>query len=204
MIMETKNELWTFGLRWFFASAIGLTIGGALAVGAFWTIGGLVERTMGATLGYAIGGAILGASFALGISLGQDMLLQDRGLRPGSWVAASVIAATLSMALVMPLAIPFTGGGDTSDLSIGIILGLALGVPMGIGQSLVLSRHALPVGAWPLVSTVAFLLAMTAGLSLSGEGREWLSLGITGLLAGAVTAAGIVSLLRRQNAPASI
>jgi hypothetical protein len=39
---------------------------------------------------------------------------------------------------------------------------------------------------------------MTIGLPLGGEGREWLSLGVIGLLIGAITGLGMVWSLRCQ------
>ena len=50
---------------------------------------------------------------------------------------------------------------------------------------------------WPLIGSVAYLLALFVGIPLGGGGREWLSLGTVGLLLGAVTGIGMMWTLRQ-------
>ena len=73
-------------------------------------------------------------------------------------------------------------------------------LPLGIGQWLVLRQRNLLAGEWVLISSLAFVVGMVIGLPLGGEGREWLSLGVIGLLVGAITGLGMVWSLRRQAA----
>ncbi|MFN2204298.1 MAG: hypothetical protein ACK2UT_00160, partial [Candidatus Promineifilaceae bacterium] len=66
-------------------------------------------------------------------------------------------------------------------------------------------RQAGPAAnAWPLFTTIAFILAFSAGFAVDGEGREWIAMSALGLVSGALMALGAVWLLgRRQTAVAA-
>lgn len=195
---HTLHYDWTFGLRWLLVSAVGLTAGGMFGFYLFWGVAAAVQGALGETIALALGGGMFGAVMALGASLGPSQLLQSRGVRAANWIGASVIAGSLGMALAMTIVLSLLDPETMPETVAGALIGLSLGLPLGIGQWLVLARNGVQTLEWPLVSTIAFVAGMSLGLPLGGEGREWLALGVTGLVTGAITALGMVWSLRRK------
>lgn len=190
---------WNFGLRWLLVSAAGLLLGGMLAIFLLWGVAGAVEELLGETAAFIVGGGLFGAVIALGASLGPSQLLQNHGVRAGSWIVASIIAGALGMAVTMAIVFSLLDMDAISEAVAGAIMGAVLGLSLGIGQWLVLVRNDIAAMEWPLVSVVAFVVAMMVGLPIGGENREWLSMGVIGLLVGAITALGMVWVLRRKT-----
>lgn len=195
---ETTHFDWNFGLRWLLVSAAGLLLGGMLAIYLLWGVAGAVEGLLGETVAFIVGGGLFGAVIALGASLGPSQLLQGHGVRAGSWIVASVIAGALGMATTMVVVFSLLDAEALSEVAAGAIVGAALGISLGIGQWLVLARNEIATMEWPMISVVAFVVAMMVGLPLGGENREWLSMGVIGLLVGAITALGMMWLLRQE------
>jgi hypothetical protein len=191
---------WNFGLRWLLASAVGLLLGGMLAIFLLWGVAGAVEGLLGETAAFIVGGGLFGAVIALGASLGPGQLLQRHGLSAGRWIAASVIAGALGMAVTMAVVFSLMDMEAISQIVAGAVMGAVLGLSLGVGQWLVLARNDIAATEWPLVSVVAFVVGMMVGLPLGGENREWLSMAVIGLLVGAITALGMVWVLRREAA----
>lgn len=198
-----KNEIthfdWNFGSRWLLVSAVGVLLGGMLGINLLWGAAGVVEGVLGEIAAVIVGGGLFGAVLALGASLGPGQLLQNHGVRSGSWIVASVIAGALGMALTMAVVFSLLDLEAISQVVAGAMMGAALGLSLGIGQWLVLARNDIAAMEWPLVSVVAFVVAMMVGLPLGGENREWLSMGVIGLLVGAITALGMVWSLRQKS-----
>lgn len=61
---------------------------------------------------------------------------------------------------------------------------------VGYGQCLVLRKEGVLAGVWLQSALAAFVLAFVVGLPLGGEGREWLSAGVIGLVIGVVDRLG--------------
>jgi hypothetical protein len=116
------------------------------------------------------------------------------------WILISVLAGAIGTGLTFTIL--SESFESISGLVSSLAIGLALGLPVGIGQWLILRRHSPPVGisvkVWPIISAAAYICAGLAVVNLSGEGREWLALGIMGLSVGIITGLGMAWLFRRQ------
>lgn len=182
---------WIFGLQWLATCAVGLIAGGMLAFGPIWAVGEAVEKAAGETVAYLAIGFLFGA-IGLSASIGPGLLLQSRGIPASRWIFASVVSSAIGMAIGLALVFIFIDLESMSEAATGVVIGIFLGLPLGIGQWLVLRPHGLLAGEWVLISCLAFVIGMTIGLPLGGEGREWLALGVVGLLVGAITGLGMV------------
>ena len=198
--MNDKKTLfdWMFGWQWLVACAIGLFVGGLIAFASIWSVGAAVEEAAGEMAAYLTIGAMFGAIIGLSANIGPGLLLQSRGIPAARWVLASVVFSAIGMAIGIALVFIFMDPENTSEAVTGAVIGIFLGLPLGIGQWLALRQRGLLAGEWVLISSLAFVIGMTIGLPLGGEGREWLSLGVIGLLIGAITGLGMVWSLRRQ------
>lgn len=194
---------WVFGLQWLVACAIGIIIFGMAGFFSIWTAGGAVEELFGETAGMFAAGAMFGALFGLGASIGTGLLLQSKGVDAKKWVAGSVFAGSLGSALSFMLILTIFDAETMADNLAGLLMGLTLGLSIGIGQWLALRKLRSAANVWPVITILAFALALMIGLPLGGEGSEWISLGVVGLLTGAITALGMVWLLGRQTAVAT-
>ena len=193
---------WAFGLQWLVVVAVGMAAAGMLAFTFVWSVSEAVENALGETAAAFITGGLFGAIFALGAGLGSGLLMQRQGISAARWILATVVAGAIGMALGFTLVFTFLDVDTMPEALAGVMMGLSLGLPIGIGQSLVLRQYHFPVGEWIIVSTLAFLIAVAVAFPLGGEGREWLSLGVMGLLYGTVTGLGMIWLLRRDTAVA--
>jgi len=191
---------WTFGLQWLLLCAIGTAAGAGAAYVTMWTVGEAVGEAINPTLGLLTAGILFGALIALGANLGPGWLLRSRSVNGLRWILISVVAGALGTGLTFTI---LSSSFDSiSGLASSLAIGLALGLPVGIGQWLILRRQSLPAGAsvnaWPLISMAAYICAGLAVVNLSGEGREWLALGIMGLSVGIITGLGMAWIMRRQ------
>lgn len=191
---------WTFGLQWLLLCAIGTAAGAMAAYFSMWTVGEAIGEAINPTLGLLTAGILFGALIALGANLGPGWLLHSRGMSGLRWILVSLIAGAIGTGATFTI---LSSSFDSiSELASSLAIGLSLGLPVGIGQWLILRQHSLPIGAsaniWPLISMAAYICAGLAVVNLSGEGREWLALGIMGLSVGAITGLGMAWLMRRQ------
>ncbi len=200
---EKQTEFdWGFGLLWLVVVAIGMAAAGMLAFIFVWSVGEIVEDALGETVAIFITGGVFGAIFALGGSVGSGYLLRKDHINAGRWIVTSVVAGAIGMALAFTLVFVVSDLESIPEVVAGLMMGISLGLPIGIGQWSIFHRQGIVANEWILISTLAYLLALTVGFSLGGEGREWLSLGAMGLLVGAVSGLGIVWLRRQQAAVA--
>lgn len=198
MNQEQTNFDWQFAGQWFLTSVAGLLAGGMLGFTLFWTIGEAAQGPFGEAAAIAFAGAVLGGTISVGASMGPAQLLRRRGVRARSWMSASTLAGALGMAMAMTIILSLFDPETLPRLVTAALFGATLGLSLGMGQWLALQRNGVSAGAWPVISAVAFTAAMIVGLPLGGENREWLSLGVVGLIAGGVTALGMTWLLRQR------
>jgi len=202
--MNEKQYDWSFGIQYLITCAIGLTIFGMAAFFSMWTVGEAIEGIAGETAAWIAAGSLFGALFALGASVGTALLMQSRGVDARKWIGYSAAAGTIGAALSFGIFLILFEPETVPDSLAGLIMGLTVGLSVGLGQWLALRQAGPAANAWPLVTTIAFILAFSAGFALGGEGREWLSLGTLGLISGAITALGAVWLLgKKQTAVAA-
>lgn len=197
---------WTFGLQWLLLCTIGTIAGAGAAYVSMWTLGEAVGEAINPTLGILTAGTLFGALIALGANLGPGWLLRSRSVSGLRWILFSVIAGAVGTGLTFTI---LSSSFDLiSEQASSLAIGLSLGLPVGIGQWLILRKQNLPAGvsanAWPLTSLAAFLGAGLAVVNLSGEGREWMALGVMGLSVGVITGLGMAWLFRRRVAPEAI
>ena len=202
--MNEKQYDWSFGIQYLITCAIGLTIFGMVAFFSMWTVGGAIEEAVGETAAWITARSLFGTLIALGAGTGTGLLLQGRGVDVRKWIGYSAAAGAIGAALGFGIFLTLFDPETAPESIAGLMMGLSVGLPVGIGQWLALRQAGVAANIWPLVNTIAFMLAFSAGFALGGEGREWLSIGAMDLIAGAVTALGMVWLLgSRQTAVAA-
>jgi hypothetical protein len=198
---EKQMQLdWAFGLQWIGAYGLGIALLGMLAFASVWTVGEVVENALGETAAIAVVGTLFGALFALGTSGGTSLLLRSKGVSMARWIAYSVLGGTLGGLLGFGVTLSLLDPEMLSEVLTGLVIGLSLGLPIGMGQWLALRQLVNGASMWPLISTIALVLALMVGIPLGGEGREWLSLAVIGLLAGTISSLGMMWLSRQQTA----
>ncbi len=197
--MNEKQLDWSFGIQYFIACVLGVTVLGMAAFFTMWSVGEVVEEVAGETAALVVAGALFGALFALGASIGTGLILRGRGVDAAKWIAYSAIGGVIGGALGFGLVITLVDMESAPESLAGLLMGIIVGLSLGIGQWLALRQAGVPANAWPLVNIAAFILAFSIGFTLGGEGREWIAMSATGLIAGAVTALGAVWLLGRQQ-----
>jgi hypothetical protein len=193
---------WGFGLLWVVVMAVGTTVAVMIGFMVMWSVGDVVDQALGETAAALIGGGLFGVIVALGTSLGSGLLLHGWGVNAGRWIITSVVAGAAGMALGFTLTFILLDLDTMPEAVAGLIIGLSLGLPIGIGQRSVLRRSGLLANEWIVINTLAFVIAMAAGFSLGGEGREWLAMSVMGLLLGTLTGLGMIWLRRRHTAVA--
>jgi hypothetical protein len=191
---------WTFGLQWLAACGLGIALAGMLAFASVWSVGEIVENAFGETAALIAAGAIFGTLFTLGASAGTGLVIRRKGINTARWIAYSVIGGAIGGMLGFTFALTLFDATTMPEVWTGLLLGISLGLPMGIDQWLLLRQAGENTNVWPVITSLAFVLAMMIGVPLGGEGREWLSLGTVGLLFGAISGLGMMWLLRKQTA----
>jgi hypothetical protein len=160
-------------------------------------LGEVVMQATNETVGFAASGALFGIFVGGGLGSGQQVVLKLKTGWGSGWGWASALATAIVWAIAFPLFI--TVGGPASSPA-GAVLAILFGLALGVGQWLVLRNHLPGAGRWITVNTVSLALALAVALGLGGEGRELLSIGAAGLLAGALTGLGMTWLLRDSAA----
>ena len=201
--MNDKQYDWSFGFQYFIACAVGVALLGMAAFFAMWSIGEAVEGFAGETAALIVAGSLFGMLNALGASIGTGLLLRGRGVEAGKWIGYSVVAGSIGGALGFGLVTTFFNMETAPESLAGVMMGLTVGLPVGIGQWLALRQAGVGASVWPLITTIAFILAFSASFALGGEGREWIALGGMGLICGAITALGMVWLLGSKQTVAA-
>ncbi len=178
---------------WTLASAAGFTFGGMMSLPVAFGLGQVAMEATNETIGFAVTGALFGIFIGGGLGSGQQVVLKLKTGWGSLWGWASALATAIVWAIAFPL---FITAGEPASSPAGAIIAVLFGLALGVGQWLVLRNHLLGAGRWITVTTVSLALALGLALSLGGEGRELLSIGAAGLLAGALTGLGMTWLLR--------
>jgi hypothetical protein len=191
---------WTFGLQWMAAYGLGIMLLGMLAFASIWTVGEVIENSLGETAAIVVIGTIFGALMGLGTSGGTSFLLRSKGVNAARWIGYSIISGALGGMIGFGAALTLLDAETMPEVVAGLVIGVSMGLPIGTSQWLILRRAGDGASAWPVISTITFVVALMIGLPLGGEDRGWLSLGVIGLLAGAISGLGMMWLLRKQTA----
>jgi hypothetical protein len=182
-----------FWAAWTLATAAGFTFGGMMSLPVAFGLGQVAMEATNEIVGFAVSGALFGIFIGGGLSSGQQVVLKLKTGWGSLWGWASALATAIVWAMAFPLFINFN---EPASSQAGAILPILFGLALGIGQWLVLRNHLPGAGRWILITTVSLALALGVALGLGGEGRELFSIGVGGLLAGALTGLGMAWLLR--------
>ena len=186
-----------FWAGWTLASAAGFTFGGMMSLPVAFGLGQAAMEATNETIGFAVTGALFGFFVGGGMGSGQQVVLKLKTGWGSLWGWASALATAIVWALAFPLFINFD---EPTSSPTGALVPILFGLALGVGQWLVLRNRLPGAGRWILITTVSLALALGVALGLGGEGRELLSIGAAGLLAGALTGLGMAWLLR-DSAP---
>ncbi|MFN2169400.1 MAG: hypothetical protein ACK2U9_24470 [Anaerolineae bacterium] len=183
-----------FGLTWMLLTAIGFMAGLLIGFGFMWGMGDSLEAAVGQIMAAAVSG--LGGGLIIGASLGlQAMAFGGRVRQPARWALMSAVGGAMAMAILLPLVV----SQEPAD-GPGVLLGAGafIGLVIGGGQWLAFRSQVKGLGWWIALSAVALGLAMAISFGLGEEGRELVSVGAGGLVAGTVEGAGMAWLWRNR------
>lgn len=197
MYAEHGQIDWSFYVAWVLIGTISLVLAGFLAFATIWSVGAVAEQALGETAAALVVSSLFGALLGAGIGIGQGLVLQTCGVNAIRWVAISVVAATIGLAIVFTPIFVLLDMEAIPQPVAGALLGLSLGLSLGVGQWFVLRAHMARASLWVPAIALALMVGFVVGLPLGGEGREWLSLGVISLLSAAISGLGMV-WLRRQ------
>lgn len=187
-----------FWSRWTLASAVGFTVGGMLSLPIAYSLGELVMEASNEAIGFAVTGILFGIFVGGGLGAGQQIVLKWKTGWGGQWALASAAATAVVWAIVFPT---FFAIEETPSSLSGAAIAVLFGLALGISQWSVLRNSVTQASWWIVIVTASMTLAFGAAFALDGEGRELLSMGVAGLLSGALTGLGMAWLLRD---PASV
>jgi hypothetical protein len=151
---------WSFGLQWMIANGIGIMLLGMLAFASIWNVGEIVEDNFGETATFVVVGALFGALMGLGASGGTSLLVRSKRVNAARWIAYSMVGGALGGTLGFGVALGLLDPETLPEVLVGLVIGISLGLPIGIGQWLILRQAGNGANAWPVISTIALVLAL--------------------------------------------
>ena len=186
----------TFLAQWVTAVTVTMSLASMAAFVSMWSVGELVQGAWGDLAMAITVGAIFGALIGLGVGLGQAIVLRSWGIPFGRWLGRTVLAGTVGMTIGFTLMFLLFDMDNLPEIVTGLVIALSVGLPIGLVQWPLLKPHVAQAQLWLPICFAAFLISFPVGLSLSGEGREWVSLAVLALLTAVITGVGIVWLAR--------
>ena len=210
---------------WLLASAVGWALGWVIGRPLSQVAGQPIGDAFGEAALEIVGGAILWAVVGLFLGAGQWLVLRRRIQGAGWWVLATAASLAVVGAAKWsqgPIVEAITIGtmeqvGDSAWMTVGPLVGIGMatlfegiaGLVVGLTQWLVLENQVWKAGRWVWISTLAWAIGgmvMSAlGWALGEPGGEtlmWLNSIIGGIVPGAITATGLVGLLRPRGVEA--
>jgi hypothetical protein len=184
--------------QWTVASAIGFAVGAMVSLPIAFGLGEVVMDATNETVGMAVAGALFGIFAGGGLGAGQQIVLKINVGWGGMWTLVSAAAAAIVWAIAFPLLI---NADEQVGSPTGAVIAILFGLALGTGQWLVLRDHLPQAGRWIVIAATSMALALGLAFIFDGDGRELLIMGVSGLLAGAMTGLGMAWLLRE---PASL
>ena len=176
-------------------------------MGAFismWSVGELVQQAWGDVAMALVVGAIFGGLLGVGVGLGQAAVVRSQGIPFLRWFGRTALAAAVGMMIGFTLMFSFFDVEALPEVATGIAMALALGLPIGLVQAQMLKAQTNQANLWIPICIAAFFISFTVGLPLSGEGREWLSIGVVALLTAVLTGIGMVWLARNGETAVAV
>ena len=191
-----------FLVQWITAVTITMILATMGAFISMWSVGEVVREAWGDLAMALVVGAIFGALIGVGAGLGQAIVLRSHGIPFGRWLGQTALAGAVGMAIGFTVMFSFFDMDSIPEVAAGVTMALSLGLPIGVVQWQMLKPHVAQAQLWAPICIAAFFIGFAVGLPLSGEGREWLSLGVVALLTAVLTGAGMVWLARGETAVA--
>jgi hypothetical protein len=191
-----------FLVQWISAVTVTMILATMGAFISMWSVGEVVQQSWGDLAMALVVGAIFGALIGVGVGLGQAIVLRSHGILFGRWLGHTALAGAVGMAIGFTVMFSFFDMDYIPEVAAGVMMALSLGLPIGVVQGQLLKPHVAQAQLWVPICIAAFFIGFAVGLPLSGEGREWLSLGVVALLTAVLTGAGMVWLARRETSVA--
>ena len=189
----------TFFVSWVTAVTVTMILATMGAFISMWSVGEVVQQAWGDLAMALVVGAIFGALIGVGVGLGQAIVLRSHGIHFGRWFGQTALAGAVGMAIGFTVIFSFFDMNNIPEVATGVTMALSLGLSIGVVQWQMLKPHVAQAQLWVPICIAAFFIGFAVGLPLSGEGREWLSLGVVALLTAVLTGAGMVWLARRET-----
>jgi hypothetical protein len=201
------KSLFAFWLLWVAASSAAFGLGAA----AFWVLGQTYREDSSNTLRTIAFVVTVGIVIASPGVL-HRLILRQRFLHAAWWIPASGIGSVFGFAmLLLGIAVADTRGGPTGfwPITYGLVVPIAAvalgGAAAGTMQWLVLRRWVAHAGWWVLVSSVSWVVATWAYMTLTRANDVHLFLGavVSGACSGGITGLALVCLLRNTKSGGS-
>lgn len=220
--MQLRRGRWMLWLWWLLASALGWGLGWGLGT----PLGEVIARPVGAAVSVPLAEVLGGATTwgVIGVAMGtaQWLVLRRHLQSIGKWIPATATSSSLAGSVkwvqtMLMDAIFFKAIGRLEDIGWGVIsplIGIGIGMvfeglaglAIGVAQWLVLRKQLRAAKNWIWISVlgwVAGLLVMgVIGWALGEPDDEtmfWIISTMGGIVPGAITGAGLVWLLTREE-----
>ncbi|KAA3661100.1 MAG: hypothetical protein DWQ04_17460 [Chloroflexi bacterium] len=200
----SKLNRGSFFVQWVTAVTITMILATMSAFMSMWSVGEVVQQAWGDVPMAIVVGGIFGGLLSLGVGLGQAVVLRSQGIPFMRWLARTMLVGALGMAIGFTLIFSLFDMENMPELVVGLTMSLSLGLPIGLVQAQLLKPHLAQAQLWVPICIVAFFISFAVGLPMSGEGREWLSLGMVALLTAVLTGIGIVWLARDEKTAVAV
>lgn len=191
--MRTSSMI-TVWLAWLAATTLGMVGGGLLSFPLGWSMAETLMQAIGELPALFVVGLIMGGILFGAVALAQSMVWRGRLPVAGRWVLLSAVAGATGIGVILLVM------NDSDEMFATALLPAAvfavLGLWLGAAQWLVLRRYVARAAWWIPITAVGLGLTLAVLFGLSAEGRELVSLVLSGLLFGAITGAGMAWLLR--------
>ncbi len=191
------SSLAVLWLVWLAATSVGMIVGGLVAFPLGWSIGETAEQALGQVPALLVVGLVMGGVLFGLVAAAQAVVLRGRVPAAGRWILVSAVAGAVGIAVI--LAALNDNERAWSNTLLPMTAFTLLGVWLGAAQWLVLRRHVARAAWWVLVSAASLGLTLAVLFGISAEGRELVSLLLSGVIYGAITGAGMAWLLRDAN-----
>lgn len=181
-------------LAWVIATLLGTIAGGLLGFPLGWSIGETLMQAIGElpalfVVGLVMGGVLIGA-----VALAQSIVLRGRLPVARRWVLLSAVAGATGFGVIL---LVMNGSDEMFESALlPAAVFAVLGLWLGAAQWLALRRYMARAAWWIAFNAVGLGLTLAILFGLSAEGRELVSLVLSGLLLGTITGAGMAWLLR--------
>jgi len=152
-----------------------------------WTIGEVIESSLGTTALIPLIGAVMGIGMG-GVGAASQMLFLRGRVDGRRWIGGAIVGAVLMMMLAMAVIAP--ASETLPEWTSGLLAGSALGLGVSVGQWVALRGQHPGIGRWAIACFLSYALSIFLLFSAGGEGRELIALAGSGLAFGLISGLG--------------